>query len=230
MWRSWVWVEENHLDRAEWFCKVDYDTFFFPENVKYFVHDQQRWDPLGEYHYFGHKINHRTKGREPMIAGATACWSMATLRDIATVYRDMPKGSSSGERGKCEDRAQATEEASTSLCLARNLNVTAEPARDEELREYITIAKYKDVLTWNRTEQGEWWYWKGKPKGAGEMEDTIAVHPIGLHKYKQPEEIRDMNMQFFGPKTKGNKNLARLDPRSRRFVDKVRKAMGVDPE
>jgi len=155
MWRSWVYVEENHLDQAEWFCKVDYDTFFFPENVKYFVH-HKHWDPFTEYHYFGHLIQHRQKGRDPMIAGATACWSRKTLDDIADVYRNMPMGSDKGERGKCEDRAQATEEATTSQCLKENLNVSAYAARDDDLREYITIAKYKDTLTWNRTEQGEW--------------------------------------------------------------------------
>lgn len=153
--KAWVFVEENHLDQAEWFCKVDYDTFFFPENVKYFVR-HKKWDPNTEYHYFGHRINHRVKGRAPMIAGATACWSRKTLDDIADVYRTMPRDGAKGERGKCEDRGQATEEASTSLCLKQHLNVSAYPARDDELREYITIAKYKDQLKWNRTEQGEW--------------------------------------------------------------------------
>ena len=152
---AWVNVEENHLDQADWFCKVDYDTFFFPENVKHFVR-HKHWDPYDEYHYFGHLIQSRQNGREPMIAGATACWSRKTLGDIADVYRQMPKGSTKGERGACEDRAQATEEASTSLCLKKHLNVTAYPARDDELREYITVDQYKNQLTWNRTEQGEW--------------------------------------------------------------------------
>ena len=68
----------------------------------------------------------------------------------------MPRDNAKGERGRCEDRAQATEEATTSLCLKQHLNVSAYAARDDEEREYITVAKYKDVLTWNRTEQGEW--------------------------------------------------------------------------
>ena len=153
---AWVYVEENHLDQAEWFCKVDYDTFFFPENVKYFVREKKNWNPFNEYHYFGHLIQSRHKGSPPMIAGATVCWSRKTLDDIADVYRKMPKGRTGGYRGKCEDRAEATEEASTSICLLEYLNVSAYPARDGELREYVSIDRYKDVLTWNRTEQGEW--------------------------------------------------------------------------
>lgn len=226
MWRSWVFVEENHLDQAEWFCKVDYDTFFFPDNVKYYVRDYKKWDPFNEYHYFGQKIQHRNPMREPMIAGATACWSHKTLHDIAEVYRNMPKGFKGGERGKCEDRAKATEEATTSLCLKRHLDVDAEAARDDQLREYVTIEKIKNVLTWNRTEQGEWWYWKGKPEGSGQMEECCAIRPIGLHKYKLPTEILEMEAQFFGEL--GNKDYNRLDARTKRYVDKVRKAMGTD--
>jgi hypothetical protein len=114
MWRSWVHVQENHIDQAGWFCKVDYDTFFFPDNLKYFVRDEKNWDPYNEYHYFGHWMSHRRAGREPMIVGATVCWSWKTLNDIAEVYRKMPKGHTGGERGKCEDRAHDTEEVTTS--------------------------------------------------------------------------------------------------------------------
>ena len=156
MWRSWIYVGDHHLNDAEWFCKVDYDTFFFPENLQYYVRDVKGWDAYNEHHYFGHVMQHRQKGREPMILGAAACWSRKTLDAIADVYRSMPMGSTRGERGKCEDRAQATEEASTSLCLKQHLNVSAYPARDDQLRETIAISKYKEVLTWNRTEQGEW--------------------------------------------------------------------------
>lgn len=153
--KAWVYVEEHHLDQAEWFCKVDYDTYFFPDNLKYFVR-HKNWNPYTEYHYFGHLIQHRTRKDAPMIVGAAVCWSRKTLDDIADVYRTMPKGSKRGERGRCEDRAHATEEVTTSQCLREHLNVTAYAARDEELREYITIDDYARVLTWNRTEQGEW--------------------------------------------------------------------------
>ncbi len=65
-------------------------------------------------------------------------------------------GRTGGHRGGCEDRAEATEEASTSIFLLEHLNVSAYPARDEELQEYVSLDRYKNVLTWNRTEQGEW--------------------------------------------------------------------------
>ena len=225
MWRSWVYVAEHHITQAEWYCKVDYDTFFFPQNLKYYVHNYKKWNPYTEYHYFGHLIQSRHAG-PPMIAGAAVCWSYKTLTDIATVYRNMPMGYTGGFRGKCEDRAHATEEASTSICLQEQLNISAYPARDENMREYIALDKYQSVLTWNRTEQGEWWYWKGKPATAGQMENTISSRPIGIHKYKATSEIRELEQHFYGPRD--NKEIRKLRPHAREYVMKVRKAMGID--
>jgi hypothetical protein len=44
-----------------------------------------------------------------------------------------------------------------------------------EMREYVTIDPYENVLGWNRTEQGEWWFWKNKPANAGQMEDCCVI-------------------------------------------------------
>mmetsp|Transcript_28324 Transcript_28324/g.58023 ORF Transcript_28324/g.58023 Transcript_28324/m.58023 type:complete len:444 (-) Transcript_28324:237-1568(-) len=225
MWRSWVYVDEHHSDRAEWFCKVDYDTFFFPENLKYFVRDYKQWDPYNEHHYFGHYLGHRAN-RPAMIAGACACWSRKTLKGIAQVYRNMPKGYMGPERGVCEDRSHATEEVSTSLCLNDGLGVTAEAARDGDLREFVMLDPYHNQLTWNRTEQGEWWYWKGKPKNAGQMDECCAVRPIAIHKYKYSSQMEKLEQQFYGPRD--NPNIRKLSDRSRRYVTKVRRAMGID--
>lgn len=238
MWRSWIYVDTHHINDAEWFCKVDYDTFFFPDNLRYYVHDVKHWDAINEYHYFGHVIQHRSRKDRPMVVGASACWSRKTLHDIAEVYRNMPMGSTKGERGKCEDRAHATEEVTTSQCLKDHLNIDPEPARDENQREYITIDKYPLVLGWNRTEQGEWWYWRGKPSNAGQTENTIARRPIGIHKYKSAVEILRLWEEFYGPSEDdvggGNDALTKVGQGrhgmvAKKFVLEVRKAMGIDP-
>jgi hypothetical protein len=154
VWRSWICKGQQ----AEWFCKVDYDTYFFPQNLKYYVNDyNMHWDTDTEYHYFGHVIQSHHNGPS-MIASVTVCWSRNTLGDIANVYWSMPMGHTGGFCGPCVDRAEATEEASTSVCLFENLNVSAHAAWDDNMREYASLDRYKDVLTWNRTEQGEWWY------------------------------------------------------------------------
>ncbi|KAL7513616.1 hypothetical protein ACHAXN_010888 [Cyclotella atomus] len=203
MWRSWVHVQENHIDQAGWFCKVDYDTFFFPDNLKYFVRDEKNWDPYNEYHYFGHWMSHRRAGREPMIVGR--CLRAILEASVASV--------------KIEHMILKK-----SQPLKQHLSVDAEPARDKQHREYVIPSK---LLTWNRTEQGEWWYWPGKPDDVGQEEECCAHRPIGLHKYKLPEQIMQVHQQFLGEKD--NDDCKRLTAKSKIWVDKVRKALGVDP-
>ena len=71
------------------------------------------------------------------------------------------------------------------------------------------------------------WYWKGKPANIGQLEECCAVHPMATHKYKQKWQIDSLDQQFYGPA--GNKELTKLNERTRRYADKVRKAMGIDP-
>ena len=224
MWRSWVYVADRHSDRAEWFCKIDYDTYFFPENLQYFVKDVQRWDDAATgQHYFGHLLYHRN-----IIAGPCACWSRKTLRDIAEVYRRMPKGYPGDERNRCEDRAGATEEVSTSKCLKNELGVSPQEAIDDDHRDYIMLDPYENHLTWNRTKQGEWWFWKNKEKERGQLEECCAHRPIAIHKYKFPQDHRRLEQEFYG--AEDNKDRKRMKPINKAYVDKVRKAMNITSE
>ena len=50
---------------------------------------------------------------------------------------------------------------------------------------------------------------------------------MATHKYKQKWQIDSLDQQFYGPAD--NKELTKLDERTRRYADKVRKAMGIDP-
>ena len=138
---AWIYVADNHLNEAEWFCKVDYDTYFFPENLQYYVRDLKNWDAYNEHHYFGLVLGHRPHSPD-MIAGAAACWSHKTLDAIADVYRKMPKGRQGMHRNKCEDRPEASEEISTSLCLYDELNVTAHSMVDDQMRQYVVSYMY----------------------------------------------------------------------------------------
>lgn len=70
------------------------------------------------------------------------------------------------------------------------------------------------------------WYWAGKSKSVGQMDDCCAVRPMGIHKYKQKHQIVSLEQQFYGPAN--NKELKNLNERTRRYADKVRRAMGID--
>ena len=57
------------------------------------------------------------------------------------------------------------------------------------------------------------------------MEDCCAIRPVGIHKYKQSILIEQLDKQFYGPAD--GKDLKRLNARTRRYADKVRRAMGI---
>lgn len=170
IWRAWVWVDSHgDSDIAEWFVKIDADSYLFPENLKRYVVDKG-WSP-DEHHYFGHILKHRDDDAVPMIAGAAVFFSRATLKAAASIYRKFEYVDESKDGGvgswkfmKCKDAHTDQEEVITSVCLKEHLGVDADPVLDEMGQELVIVGGIEDVLLWNRTEQGEWWYWKNKPR------------------------------------------------------------------
>jgi hypothetical protein len=53
-----VWVHQNALDDAEWFTKIDCDSYVLVDNVKKYLVDKE-YDP-DDAHYLGHKLYHQT--------------------------------------------------------------------------------------------------------------------------------------------------------------------------
>jgi hypothetical protein len=80
VWRAWLWVSKNEIHLAEWFAKVDDDTFVYPEQLRAHVR-QQGWR-ADERHYFGAKLFHR---EHPLIAGAATFFSRATVSALGGV-------------------------------------------------------------------------------------------------------------------------------------------------
>ena len=67
---------------------------------------------------------------------------------------------------------------------------------------------------------------KNKPENVGQLEECCSIRPMGIHKYKQTHQIEQLDDQFYGPSN--NKELTRLKGKTRRYADKVRRAMGFD--
>ncbi|KAL9184180.1 hypothetical protein ACHAXT_002266 [Thalassiosira profunda] len=245
VWRSWVWVDENGgANQAEWFVKIDADSYLFPDNLKHYV-TEKGWSP-DEHHYFGHVLNHRAHDNYPIVAGAAVFFSRETLKAAASIFRKFAplKGSKgvteryngidSWKRMKCVDAFTDLEEVVTSVCLKEQLGVDADPVLDEMGQELVTIGEVEDVLLWNRTEQGEWWYWSGKPwrhpKTGKDMHQCCGDLPIAFHGYKDPQWFYMLENEFHSAVTSGDgdgwkgyewRNLED----AKRYFDRVRRAM-----
>jgi hypothetical protein len=141
----WVWVYNHDSDQADWFAKVDSDTFLFPYNLKRFV--IRKLLDSNDEHYFGHKLN-QAHSIPVRIAGAAEFLSQRTLTSIGPVLMDMPSGPITGwtdatitkDRLRCVDRPGPFEEDSMSRCL-KSIGVNAEDTLEADGREGVMIFK-----------------------------------------------------------------------------------------
>jgi len=242
IWRSWIWVDSHgDSDLAEWFVKIDADSFLFPENMKRYVVDKG-WSS-NEHHYFGHILMHKTDTAEPMIAGAAVFFSRATLKAAANIFRKFENTveSYNGEikrqssRVKCKDTLTDQEELITSICLKQHLGVEAYPVLDETGQELVIVGEIEDVLLWNRTGQGEWWYWKNKPKkhpitGKDDVHHCCGELPIAFHGYQDSQWFFKLESEFYSEEVSDEgdswkKYQWRNPTVTEKYFDRVRRAM-----
>jgi hypothetical protein len=195
MWRSWIWVADHKLTEYDWFLKVDDDNYFFPDNVKAFV-QERGWSPW-DAKYFGHKVYHRSI---PIIAGALEGFSRSTLGQISQVYKTMPKGGKTDERGRCEDRKGATEELSTAICL-KTLGIVAEDTQDSLGEEGVMLfqpqAHWYDMKRPPLGHHTEGWFWAKKPVGAGDLETCCSRRPLAFHGFKGAGDFKMLEEFFY---------------------------------
>lgn len=232
LWRSWIWVDSNgDSDTAEWFVKVDADTYLFPEHLKRYV-KQNKLAPT-DHHYFGHVLRHHPV---PLVAGTAVVFSRATLKAAVKIYRTFDDNSETSNR--CHDELTDQEEVITSICLKQHLGVDAHVTLDDQGQELISLGEIEDTLLWNRTEQGEWWYWENKPKlhpdTEKEMHQCCGVYPIAFHGYKDAQWLYKLEDELYGmediPDDENRwKNYEwRNAEVTHKYFDRVRAAMKVD--
>lgn len=129
----------------------------------------------------------------------------------------------------------SAEEILTAVCLKEHLGIDAEHALDEFEDELIVVSEIEDSLIWNRTEQGEWWYWKNKPRKhpdtGREIHQCCGIFPIAFHGYKDPlwfykleDELYKMEELPPGVSDKLKEYKWRNYNETNRFFDRVRKA------
>lgn len=207
VWRSWVHIADNYLDEAEWFTKIDHDTYFFPENVKHLV--VSRNYSHEDVHYIGQKLYHRNI---LFNAGAAVTMSREALRLVSERYANMGT-EESWERGLCIDHAGATEELSTAWCLSE-VGVLAEDALDEENKDTIMTFYPSAHLNMIRDPdpKNQGWWWEHKPDWVRDGKECCSSLPIGIHNVKSVRDFYQFEEIFYGDKEINQQNFGHLAP------------------
>lgn len=203
VWRSLLWIHTNgDSDLADWFVKVDGDTFLFPENMKHYI-EKHSWSP-DDHHYFGHKLRHTYRpkiGQSPIIAGAAVFFSRATVDALASLFHDFKVNDSNEHKGQCVDAHVAHEEVITAICLKKKLNISAEHALDDMGNELVTIQPVEEALQLRRGIQGMDWYWKKKPEThpvtGKKMHQCCGDLPLAFHGYKDPQWLYKIENELY---------------------------------
>ena len=202
IWRSWIWVDDHgDTNTADWFVKIDADSYLFPENMKRYIIDK-KWS-ADDHHYFGHKLKHKDgTGFPPLIAGAAVFMSRATVKAAASIFRKFDSEKSDAWGARCQDEHTDQEEPITAVCLKNHFDIDAVETLDDAGQELVIVGEIEDVLLWNRTEQGEWWYWQNKPKihpitGKDNMHHCCGTLPIAFHGYKDSQWFFKLEAEFY---------------------------------
>ena len=97
-----LWIYQNALDEAEWYTKIDCDTYVMVDNVvQYLVN--KRFDP-DESHYMGHRLQHQTPA---LISGPFTLFSRGAIKRVGPVLKNMEHEYGDRKRfkhGRCVDR------------------------------------------------------------------------------------------------------------------------------
>jgi len=191
VWRSWVYIADHDLNKAEWFFKIDDDTYFFPEFLKlHFLFN--KWDPE-EGRYFGH-VSYQAK--KPFVNGAMVGLSRKALALVAPVYKTMPNEygpRSKFEHNRCVDRDGASQETVEAICL-NALGIKATTLEDRFGMQKVNVFRISDGM-WLRKRKGTTsWYWFNKPHTS----ICCSEIPAAFHWYKKPKHLYKLEQILYG--------------------------------
>lgn len=185
-WRMWQYMYKNEMAKADFFLKVDDDTFFMPEKLRHYVNDF-KISP-NEPRYFGHRVWPRGKDFQIISGVCTVLTREAVLRlgvRLETIKHEYgPRQNFPNSRGTCVDRDGATEELVIAKCLTE-VGVYAEDALEDGTKETVLPLGIPFTLNYKRKVNTTGWIWNGKPWTRGDLEECCShKYTFGIHGYK----------------------------------------------
>jgi hypothetical protein len=189
----WAELSRKFAFDAEWFVKVDDDTFLMVENLKNYL---KYFNPSVP-HYLGHVLLHKWGGSNAVFNSGTAyVLSQAALLKVGPVLRNLKYEKTCREKQfpqrrnlfsapypACVDRGGREEDLSMSICL-RRVGVYPEQTTDEKGGERFLPFHYDGHVKYERSDYE--WFWRHKPRLTGSGKNCcVDEHAIiSSHPYK----------------------------------------------
>ncbi|KAK0069039.1 glycoprotein-N-acetylgalactosamine 3-beta-galactosyltransferase 1-B, partial [Biomphalaria pfeifferi] len=163
--KAFYYLYEHKFDEADWFMKVDDDTYVIPENLRYFLSEQDPRDPV----YFGHHFKaYIEQGYHS--GGAGYVLSKEALRRF-------------GEKGKLFSQCNETtspEDVAMGACMEK-LGVKITDSRDRFGRSRFHCLDPKPQVLGDFPD----WYIKMDAHGA---KNDVSDYAVSFH-YVTPEDM-----------------------------------------
>ena len=138
----WTAVADMYIDKADWFVKVDDDTFLFVNHLKKFT---QYYNPKIP-RYFGHTILNYWKSLNIVFnAGLAYVLSREALERVAVKLRNLPTWKDGMPYDACQDREAAPEDATMAICL-HSVGINADNTLDAQGRQrFLPFHRTTDI-------------------------------------------------------------------------------------
>lgn len=184
--RMWVKIADKYIDDAEWFLKVDDDTYLYPDNLREFTKFYNPRIPR----YFGHVLYQEWKDNNIVFnAGGAYVLSREALLRVAQRMRPLSYTEEDVYGNQCRHHTGSADDLWIAACL-RDLGIVADNTLDEQGRmRFMPFRRSAHEGHERRAQDENAWFWKYKPAitGTGANCCVPPSEVINVHGYKSNE-------------------------------------------
>lgn len=186
--RMWVSIADKYIDKAEWFVKVDDDSFLFPNNLREFTKFYNPRIPR----YFGHTLYNEWKSNNIVFNGGAAyVLSREALLRVSHRMRPLSETQANvfGD-SQCNHQTGSGDDIWIAACL-RDLGIVADNTLDQEGRmRFFAFRRWHHEAHERLPRDEDSWYWKYKPAitATGANCCVPPSEVINMHGYKGNED------------------------------------------
>jgi hypothetical protein len=186
IYKTFTELYRNYLEKADFFVKLDDDSFLFGDNLRDFLQYYDSRIPR----WFGHSIPYKWADSNIIFnTGSGYVLSREALKRVGPTLAKLTPEKPGSPGDFCRDQQARAEEVILAACL-RRFGIVPENTLDEKGRERFLFSEAGHYENYPRDESG--WVWQYKSRRVGSGKDCCSDRLIVAHGYKNPENMDEM--------------------------------------